>query len=255
MPSGFKFDVSHEIALGFTTAAPFVLRLVGGKVQKWFVKKVMKTVTKCCCKKTPGQAAMALLGSGGTDDNVSFTIHEGLWGKTSFSEAAERQGLERCAPYFVASMRLFLWHYLQPVAYWFVLWLYWDDMSRTQQILGAIVAGREGIYFLLVTIALFVQPAFLLVDVVATFKEDPRWLIRIVLYVLTPEKFVLRSLQRYMSNITSILLLLGLALIDSVGIAALVVALTSGHHPAALLIGYAITTAGALLMPNVLLRY
>ena len=97
-----------------------------------------------------------------------------------------------------------------------------------------------------------IRPTFLLVDVVATY-QDKRRIGRgginllhgtgfICMYVLAPEKFVAYALfmnksQRFMACLLSVLL-------DSCGVLALIVGISTGELTVALGIGYAATAFG-----------
>ena len=87
--------------------------------------------------------------------------------------AIQRNGISRCGAYSAALKRFLFWHMIQPVMYWFVLWVaYWGQLSWTQRILGLLVLSREALYVLLLLVALAINPAFLLVDVPASVKSD-----------------------------------------------------------------------------------
>ena len=109
--------------------------------------------------------------------------------------------------------------------------------------MGAIVAARESIYVLLTIVCAFVNPVFLLLDTVCQWHEDK---ISFFIYVIAPEKFVWICLAGESFACIFLLGIFLLSCLDLVGLAALVVACTSGTAHLALLIGYVVTTMGGL---------
>ena len=102
----------------------------------------------------------------------------------------------------LAGFRAIFWHYLQPVFtayficfYWNTLMQFADDMHLLIAAVQYAVLVREGLYISFVTVCIFVNPAFLLVDVSASVNDklspgiEGGWQF-FLLYVFAPEKFV-----------------------------------------------------------------
>ena len=62
-------------------------------------------------------------------------------------EARRRLGLTNTAAVLVATIRLCIWHWMQPLLYWFAFYSYSDELDRLQLIFGLVVGVREIIYF------------------------------------------------------------------------------------------------------------
>eukprot|EP01047_Picozoa_sp_COSAG01_P067441 COSAG01_NODE_9526_length_2419_cov_2.482759_1_plen_404_part_10 len=95
-----------------------------------------------------------------------------------------------------ATLRLVFWHWLQPVLYFAVLYCFWDEVDTVQQVFGAAVAVREAGYVFATLLCLYANPAFLLINVIASVNE---WVdfgganagyVFLLTYTLAPEKFV-----------------------------------------------------------------
>ena len=151
-----------------------------------------------------------------------------------------------------AAWRFLLWHALQPGVYLAAIYVYWGELGWWQHFFGRIVAVREVLYLAAtVGIAVF-QPSFLLVDVVASWKETggPR---AVVMYVLAPEKTVFGALgwsprikSTCWAGVIMILGGFGTVLADIFAIGALAAALHSGVTPPALMVGYGMTALAAV---------
>jgi len=122
--------------------------------------------------------------------------------------------------------------------------------------LGAFVAVREALYIAMVAVAAFRNPAFLLVDMAATVEDNgPLYLI---IYVVSPEKFVMVSLVGYCPAQQAPLftrwwisgtLWGGILFFDACGVAAISAAFGVGNPPVALVLGYSVT-AVSLVVAN-----
>eukprot|EP01046_Picozoa_sp_COSAG06_P058800 COSAG06_NODE_11937_length_1444_cov_107.174721_1_plen_155_part_10 len=143
---------------------------------------------------------------------------------------------------YIGLLRLVLWHALQPVLYFWVFMDAYSALEPMQQVLGYIVAVREAQYLLCVLMCTLTKPAFLLVDIVATVRDEDYGFSFLAVYVIAPEKFVTYafliddakdSTKDFMKNGV----LCGMAL-DMCAVMALVVALGAGNAPPALLVGY-----------------
>ena len=182
-------------------------------------------------------------------------------GATRWASACKVSGRSRCAAALVAAARLVLWHWLQPAAYLFALAVYWGEIDTTSRVLGAIVGFREAIYIVLTIVALFVQPAYLLVSMGATLRTEKSkkgeglQIIRglgdrfdALIIIFAPEKFVMCSLHPLVGHWFAPVFALTLLVLDFVAVAALVVAiLPEEPFPPPLLIGYALTALGGAM--------
>ena len=136
--------------------------------------------------------------------------------------------------------------YCQPILYFFVFYAYWDLLDDGQRVCGQIVAAREGLYALLVLIAVYVNPAIFIVDLKASWKDDK---IPTLLYVIAPEKFVYVGVTGDTAHENCAVLGIVLLMIsDSAGIAAFIWALVTQNVYPAMMIGYTITTMGGIFM-------
>ena len=88
-----------------------------------------------------------------------------------WSKACDMSGLSFWPAALLAAAKLLLWHWLQPAAYLVALAVYWGEIDGVSRWLGAIVGVREVIYVALTLAALYVQPAYLLVEVNATLRK------------------------------------------------------------------------------------
>ena len=67
-----------------------------------------------------------------------------------------------------------LWHLLQPVLYFYVFIDDYHALGLLQRVLGAGVALREALYALSVLTCVWVNPAFLLIDINAAVKDEDK---------------------------------------------------------------------------------
>jgi len=98
-------------------------------------------------------------------------------------------------------IKLLLWHLLQPVMYIYVFLTAYSTLDTVQQRLGSFVLLRESLYLLALLACVVANPAFLLVDVSASARDDPRFGVHVhsgytflARYVLAPEKYVVGAL-------------------------------------------------------------
>lgn len=133
------------------------------------------------------------------DNNVpehALCIDYVLLTRISWTEACKFSRLTRWGAPLVALLRLFLWHWLQPLGYLLAIIAYSDDITGLHLALAMIVTVRELIYVVLTLACAWVHPAYLLVDTAATWRErKPLTAIGfILLFVLSPQKFVWMAL-------------------------------------------------------------
>eukprot|EP01047_Picozoa_sp_COSAG01_P038736 COSAG01_NODE_3159_length_6488_cov_8.505400_5_plen_627_part_00 len=177
---------------------------------------------------------------------------------SSWAAARDGGGLSPRQAAGRAALTLFGWHLLQPALYFYVFVGAFSGLDTAQQVLGSLVGVREGAYALSVLACVAVNPAFLLVDVGATVRDEDGaeapeggygWL---AMYAVAPEKFVVFALTGKggldKEAIGVVWAALISPLLDLCGMAALGAGLGAGHLPPPLAVGYSITTAGALLV-------
>ncbi len=155
-----------------------------------------------------------------------------------------------CRGVVEAAVRFLFWHGLQPGVYLAALYVYWGELGWWQHLFGGIVGVREVLYLAGTVGVAVIQPSFLLVDVVASWKEAPGW---VVMYVLAPEKMVFQALamspkiaDTCWAPVIGGIGLAGTILTDLCAIGALAAALHSGVTPPALMVGYGMTTLAAV---------
>ena len=193
---------------------------------------------------------------------------------SSWAKVVATNGQSPLGAAAAAAARLLLWHWLQPALYFAVFGAYWPELNGWQRGFGGAVAAREALYFLTTAAALHYNPAFLLVDVAATVRDkeagENYWghaapcvcggYAFLAMYVLAPEKFVALALGLGRGSWSAdcclggsclgdlwVLLLVGGALLDLCGVAALVAGLHSlaGLAPA-LAVGYGVAALGTV---------
>ena len=190
-------------------------------------------------------------------------------GRISFERARHKSGLGPFAAVISAAVRLLLWHYMQPLMYAVAFFVYFDRIDTLQQRLGYAVLAREIYYLVQATAVVFYHPAYLLVSMPATLRDDIqmsplkyfyfRGSFGAFMYVIMPEKAVGAALATGVASLgyegrgipqcTSFLLyIIGAAtfLLDLCGIAALLAAVFSGNMPLPLMAGYSLTAAAPI---------
>ena len=119
---------------------------------------------------------------------------------------------------------------------------------------------REALYLLAVGACAWVNPAFLLVDVAASVRNEGSGDIEggyafLAMYVVAPEKYVAWALvgSGGLNNedLNTVVIILG-PLLDLCGLGALGAGLGAGGLPPALAVGYTVTALGALWMAWIL---
>ena len=172
---------------------------------------------------------------------------------SSWELACQMNGYGPCWALAVGLARLLFWHLAQPAAYAYVFRSEWSKLDTWQQGFGSVVAAREALYCLTTLVCLVKQPAFLLVDVVASVRERNTTFasggyIFAAVYITAPEKYVINVLLGWGGFDWERLRVLWNhvlgPLLDLCGAGALVSGLLSGRLPAALAIGYAMAMVG-----------
>eukprot|EP01046_Picozoa_sp_COSAG06_P040844 COSAG06_NODE_4985_length_3806_cov_2.019153_4_plen_731_part_01 len=158
--------------------------------------------------RAPGLAEVVLFGgAGGSDGDAKDAGWLAIVGGTpegrlqcSWAQARDARRLSDQTARWLAALKLIFWHWSQPVAYLWLLYVYRClvvQLGLTQQKLAAIVAAREVIYLLSTMVALQFCPVFLMLDLRTVWSEAESWLVggmRIAMYVLTPHTYTALSL-------------------------------------------------------------
>lgn len=209
-----------------------------------------------------------------------YTMRDLCEPQNKFADALKKNGQQdqKGLAYISSILRLMFWHWLQPVLYFIVFKCDADQIDPLQFKLGVAVAVREALYFLSTLICVITNPDFLLIDVMASkrdkyfeesnssFRHDLNGKLTtgwgfVVMYVLSPEKFVAWATfdkggigRGWLWSI----FLFGGTLLDICGIAALVVGLQAANLRTPLAIGYGATALGGvgflLLVLQVLIK-
>ena len=170
----------------------------------------------------------------------------------SWEGTLAKSGRDRCGGAAAAFVRLLLWHLVQPGVYLAALAVYWGDLGAWQQRFGGVVAVREVAYVMATAALTILQPSFLLVEVVASWKEHggKMW---VIMYVLAPEKLVFGWLawspKVEGTRWEGIIFnggFYGSVYTDLCAISALATAVHSGVTPPALMVGYSMTALAGL---------
>ena len=158
----------------------------------------------------------AIVGSGvggGGADNDGTTVEK----QPRFEQARSEREMSYRQAVVVASSKLALWHWSQPCAYLWLLWVYRCyvvGLGRAQQHLAAVVAAREALYLLSTLLATWQCPVYLLLDLRTVWNEAEGKLqrsLRLAMYILTPHNFVALSLARRFPSLRQAFLGLGAA--------------------------------------------
>lgn len=183
MASNSHLNARIGLILFVGAVAPYACRAVGNVLLTLFLK--------CCCGLTRDQFKTAMIGKGRLKQLSIIYIRSG---RVSWNRARKISNLSQRSAIFVSAVRLIFWHWLQPLSYAFVFYAYWDLLDRVEIVLGLAVAFREFVYFVLTIICLYVNPAFLMVSLRATYQLYSWWYV--VQYVVSPVKYVCSTLIR-----------------------------------------------------------
>ena len=183
---------------------------------------------------------------GGRRGAEGVTVFDAMERGISWADACDKAGVGRLGGAATAAARLCLWHLLQPAVYLAALATYWPGLSRWSRLLGGIVGVREAAYVVACLVGVGVCPAYLLVDAGATLRDrgNSVRLVQVLIYALSPEKFVLMSVGEAVGkgDLAQLIALIVVTPIDLCAVAALVVAIAPEEpFPPALLVGYTLT--------------
>ncbi len=71
---------------------------------------------------------------------------------------------------WASGTKLLLWHWTQPLSYFAVFGAYFFSLSPNQKLFGTVVAVREGVYMVCTLLALYINPAYLLMELDSVWK-------------------------------------------------------------------------------------
>lgn len=151
------------LLVGFLSA--YILRASTSFLEKWLIHN--------CQACTFGRSGSAVL-----------AVERGM----AWSEASDRLGGAQSEIVSLAACRLIFWHWLQPLCFAAIFYSWSKELSFLQLCLGCAVLARELLYFGCSLLALGLCPAYLLVDVMATWCSGARG--ETIAFVLMPEKFL-----------------------------------------------------------------
>ena len=276
MPALTHQEARAAIGISIAVVAPFALRTIGDSLLSCFLKKCIKV--NSVSDLTNVLISPTTPSSESCDENKKEEEQQnseprvsinGVWdGHYNWEKAIKELGIHKNTAVFIACIRLLFWHWLQPFLYAFVFFAYYDLLDVVQRILGFIVAGREGLYWMLTVIAIFVNPVYLLVDLRETWTKDTRsvgwvhgggntdkskeWYRRFFncgVYVLAPEKYVALALfMNDKSRVGQCFVFFVLPVLDMAGAVAIVWAIMANRVYWPLMIGYIITTIGGVFL-------
>jgi hypothetical protein len=181
---------------------------------------------------------------------------------SSWAEARVGLGLSVRQAVWSCGNKLLLWHWSQPLAYLAVFGAYYCSLDGiaafgfTVRGLGIVVAVREATYLVYTILALWLNPAFLLLELESVLQpvEDHEALLQQwVLYLLAPNHYVTmcvwRSARaRWGKAVGFVLILVPLQCVcDLASVLALLSLLAKPSPPTPLVIGYWFTTCGLVV--------
>ena len=106
--------------------------------------------------------------------------------------ACKKAGFEKfpIAAFVKAFIVFLLWHVSQPVLYFLALAVSWSQLNLLSRFLALCVALREVVYLVTVCVLVPKNPAFFLVDISITWRENKS---DVLTYVLAPDQAALRA--------------------------------------------------------------
>jgi hypothetical protein len=236
-PSGHE-TARTELYLLLLVMIPFV-----GRAFESLVTNALKsTILDKCFGGNPCARCLRSGKTGGYADGLNaYDIASGNC-RMSWGDSVEALDFKPSMGLAVGALRLILWHWMQPVLYWVVLYAYWDKLDGLQHGLGLLVGVRELLYAFCTLCALWWQPIFLQANLSAQKERVKSFLF----YVVMPDKYV-ASCCAFASGdckpvFTFIMVLLTAA--DACATAALIAGSVRGNLPAALALGYVVATFG-----------
>ena len=256
--------------LAVAVAVPFAGRLGVDYLKGKLTERLRASFRRhfACCRPRGGPDGVALLAADGLSaatgggDGVDAAAEPFTAEKLCSEPGPAGHWATACAagglsPYGAAAQavgKLLGWHLAQPVGYFVVYGcaVSAGEIDGLQRWLGGFVLLREALYLLAVVACAWVNPAFLLVDVAASVRDEGEDGERIIfhgyaflgMYVFAPEKYVANALLDL--NLADPIVSTFGPLLDLCGLGALSCGLGAGGLPLALAVGYTVTALGAL---------
>lgn len=199
---------------------------------------------------------------------TKFTMTK-LRSSVESSWATAMLGWSPCTAAMVVPVRL-LWHLLQPTGIWFALF---EHRNAVLHVVFVLISLRQGLHIMCVFACMCVNPAFLLIDLGASTLEKPRIAMHhgglygydhgypfLAMYAIRPEVFLAYALLDsgglgnlegvfYIGNHTFHIgdsVLIGHAVLDLCGLAALSATIGAGNIAPVLAVGYGAPTLSAI---------
>ena len=183
-----------------------------------------------------------------------FTMNQVVARGSSWNVAIEANNMSQFGALVRGVIKVLFWHLVQPLLYFWVFSQAFSGLEPVQKILGTAVAVWEGFYAISVLLCVLVNPAFLLVEVRASVRDNTGGLgygsiSFLVMYVIAPEKYVLDALFQNggLRRITMLEFFRnGGGLLDVCGVGALGAGLGTSKLLPTLAIGYFATALSAM---------
>ena len=198
-------------------------------------------------------------------------IAAGAGPPSTWTAARRGLGLSVRQAVWSCGTKMLLWHWSQPLSYFAVFGAYYCMLKETTQIAGIIVAVREAFYLLSTLLALWLNPAYLLLELGFTLptteeaalaewccsrwwrsaKSVQSW----VVYLLAPHHFVTLCLRRRVMHwrcgacgaalmTVAAIFQIFADLMSVVALGNIILDKNEASRPVGLVIGYWLTTAG-----------
>lgn len=257
----FFWQNVQESTLVLLVLLPFLLRLLWVPLERG-LRLLLCCLFCCrpCCRRPNGTRPHGDVEAGRNYQQLEpsdtlLTMHKLASGECParpWALALEQRELHWCTAPLLATGRLLLCHFLQPLGYFVVFVHYLPALGEAQRALGLAVLTREGLALLGAAFSASCQPAFLLLDPVVADSAAERHgvfggLSGVLFHVLAPEKLVLLLVLRRTAVALRLMTALLLMLLDLAAVAALALAVVSANTPAPLMVGYAATTIALVL--------
>eukprot|EP01046_Picozoa_sp_COSAG06_P029357 COSAG06_NODE_2714_length_6403_cov_23.366593_4_plen_542_part_00 len=184
-----------------------------------------------------------------------FTVEQLVRRGSSWAAACDGNDYSYLGAFVRGLFKLLFWHTLQVGLYLYVFLDAIPKLELAQRVLGCCVLAREMLYLLAIVACVAVNPAFLLVDVGASFRDQGvnGGSSFLYCYVLAPEKYMAFALLGEggldRRRLSFIVVANVVPLLDLCGVGALGAGIGAGGMPPELAVGYIATVLGLLYVP------
>ena len=224
-------------------------------------------VRLCCGEKEHAVSTIGSRHAAGWNAIVGHDMLSSIFDKTSirrqstWQEIVTSSEVDPFGARVSAALKLTLWHWCQPVAYFIIFGQLFCTINHQQQIFGAIVASREVVYFAATIFATWKCPCFLLLNPFVVWGETDYMsarLIRLMSYILTPHNYTMFCLAHRYPQHARMFVTLGVfqifadvascvALFELLLQRAAAISVGEEFNQLELMVGYCITATGFLL--------